>query len=1416
MRLSRHKNLSRPPSPRPSPPGRGRTVRASRDDWAHSVKSALPKEHPKSGGDRARVQNFGARRWLLPLLGERAGVRADDFACGTIQDLKFGPRKGVALIITLIMLAVITFMAVTFLALSRREAGAVRVSTDQITAANAAQAGTERVKAQMLATILATTNIYSFDLLVSTNYVNWLGFDPSAGANPTNVNYGYRIGGNTPLSANDARQNLANLLYDARPPVFVTNRFFPNSNEFRFYLDLNRNGRYDTNGYWPVIGRNGGFYHLITNGNSVLTLENNDPVNSISNYLVGDPEWHGILSRPEYPHSSTNQFIGRYAFIVIPTGKTLDVNYVHNQAKQPAPNLEGFFRNQGVGSWEINLAGFLADLNTNLWLVPPSLGGYALDVTPPYYRYSTSLNPPTIGAAFDDAQSLVYYRYANNYRNSLLNLQGTFGPLAVPALGLNYVDDYSGGPLMTNFWGWNVAFDPDNSAPRSTQWRFFGSENPNHYFTTQDLFDTTKVQPRTGYDFVERLKIAGTNNSSYDRYTYYRLLSQLGTDSAPEPPGKIHLNYDNKVRANAAGVVSATNFYQWNATDFFTNAANALLSRYTEEWRKADFQIYTNLYGTNQAFGLSSIPVRVNSNFVYTPSLHRVLQLAANLTDTITNRLNLYGKDFPSVFRPIIRKSNAGDVYIVGYTSVERVAGGMDPQFAKPLDLNIADDLARVPLLGTTLRGRDEVNVYGVPWVIGAKKGLPNFNEFAMQSIFQITRKLEVVRPSQGAPKQTWRTNMMYLVAITNVIGVEAWNSYRTNFDRAVDIYVTDDLTMVLTNNFWPTGIRKDFSLLPQVAGGVISIPATGPQQWRGFQLGATNSFLVALRTNVPFLTNAAYHSNPPRFEDDPRRAWDTSQTFPQPRWGLSITNRLRFITVDRASQRVIDYVHLDSLNGQRDLSEEIRDDDNAVGFDGLWSTNLLAGGLPQGIKNQIDVSLGNYSGDTTDWNGFGLGQATGNTKDFAIDYFRALYGLTPLKYQGLVNTNLAQQVPFTPTRRISQYLTWQANDPLVHYTAGDLANLATAESIVKHSLKTPVQAIKNIGVLNDRYEPWGGNPSKTGGAGGVTDPKSYNLALKDPGVARSDDWQFPTNKFPNIGWLGRVHRGTPWQTVYLKSPEILTDPNGLGTWTNWTGNSIGYLSGTNLLLDAARSVPESDRLLFEVFTTALNENATRGQLPINQTNLAAWSALFSGVAALTNASTDAELTSTSPTNRFGTVIINPVGLDETLGVDKTNSPLWKIVDGINRRRDIRYPNGAPVYPGQAFKNLGDILSVPELSTNSPFLNRSTPVQLQKGINDAVYEWLPQQVLGLLRTGEPRFVVYSFGQTLRPARNSLYLGSGLFNGMCTNYQVTAEVATRTVLRVDGSPDPANINHPDPARRYPPRIVVESYNHLPPD
>src|SRR6185437_14136239 len=110
-----------------------------------------------------------------------------------------------------------------------------------------------------------------------------------------------------------------------------------------------------------------------------------------------------------------------------------------------------------------------------------------------------------------------------------------------------------------------------------------------------------------------------------------------------------------------------------------------------------------------------------------------------------------------------------------------------------------------------------------------------------------------------------------------------------------------------------------------------------------------------------------------------------------------------------------------------------------------------------------------------------------------------------------------------------------------------------------------------------------------------------------------------------------------------------------------------------------------------------------------------------------------------------------------------------------------------------------------ELTIASPYLG---PVGIKTPVTDAVVERIPQQILGLLHGGEqpPRFVIYSYGQALKPAVHSLYqgpIGNGAYFGMCTNYQITAEVATRAVVRVEGAPGK-------------PRTVIENFTVLPPD
>jgi len=173
---------------------------------------------------------------------------------------------------------------------------------------------------------------------------------------------------------------------------------------------------------------------------------------------------------------------------------------------------------------------------------------------------------------------------------------------------------------------------------------------------------------------------------------------------------------------------------------------------------------------------------------------------------------------------------------------------------------------------------------------------------------------------------------------------------------------------------------------------------------------------------------------------------------------------------------------------------------------------------------------------------------------------------------------------------------------------------------------------------------------------------------------------------------------------------------------------------------------------------------------------------LFSGVMVLSNNAVDSDPLFSLYPQDAGTLTnymafpINPAGPS---GI---NSALGQLVAGINQTRA-----NANLFPSQTFTHVGDILNVPQFAEQSPFLNWNDLVQQQNGISDEMYEWLPQQTMSLLRvTGSPRYVIYCYGQALKPAPNGVYEGSGAFFGMVTNYQIVSEIATRAVVRFGSS------------------------------
>ena len=1311
-------------------------------------------------------------------------------------------RQGVALIITLILLSVVTFMAITFLALSRRERSAVTTVTDTASARLAADTALANAEAQVIANVLSTTNPFNFSLLVSTNYINAYGFVTGIAANPTNVNYDYRSD-NQSFTPNDRLQNLENLYYNPRPPVFIpnpTNSSLPP--DFRFYLDLNRNGMYDRSG--PILETNNAGQEILDANNNPIVVTN-----------VGDPEWIGVLERPDAPYGPNNKFIARYAFIAVPVGNTLDLNAIHNQvfdestpSSTPIPvnpnsaNSDVYFRNQGVGSWEINLAAFLADLNTDVWAPNPLPDAG-------YYQYNQP-GSGNRGAAFDDARALLAYRYNNNYStlNSAINLFGANGMTAFQ----NNIDAYSDWTPMTNTAGINVS-------GQSVSLLWAGADNTNHFFTPEELFNSNEIS----VPFVNRLLAAGRTNSTYDRYTFYRLLSQLGTDSTPES-GKMNLNYDNldPFVTNVVGVIvtnapASTNFMAWTPLGFFTNAADRLLRAYTTQWRNSNptnfattfysvpGYLFTNAnfsatnFASYPAFGITNIPVLVSNQFVYSSAVNRLLQLAANMYDATTNSF------YPSVFRPYFSRDFYGNLFITGYTNVDSVSGMNDIRLSQPFDAS----QVLLPTGNNVL-----VNVYGVPWIIGAKKGFPNFNKFAMQDVVQITRKLQIARstiPTKSVSDFLY-TNQMYIFNVSNSIGMDCWNSYSNWYPNQVQVVVNDYLSMMLTNDAAAPFVVFSTYPQPYLITTNFTYPlwpgsAWNPAVYNGSP--AATSFNVPINTMIQFVTNSVYYSGttPPGVKGfwpiANNLGWETNKhDFTLPNFYLLMTNRLQVFMLDGSSTpyHIIDYAQFAGPNSSRNLNAEFQTNVQASGYAYLWSTNVDVNGVPWGIDSQIGVSDGSVAWDPTYW-------SDAEAKD-EIDGFASFMGLTmpyPINNNGVVQsyaTNYIAQVPYSPTVTASEYISWQANDPLVHYLTNDLNFQGTEKGGPTTGINVSTQISPlprpSFTLVNDRYQPWGRSSQMANTAN--VDNNPANLAFKDPLVRYSDNWDFPSYKFPTVGWLGRVHRGTPWQTVYLKASDILGEIQnntyvGTNTWAQWTGDTqLTY----GQYFDAVNYAPVRDRLLFDLFTTTLNDNATRGTLSVNQSadssdpaaGLAAWSALFSGVVALTNNAPDSgairfvpQYQNPPPSNSYA--IVQPAG-----GVGLT-APLGMLVANINQTR-ANFTNADGLVG--TFEHVGDILSAPQLTVQSPFLHLnngtlSDVTQLTNGISDEMYEWLPQQTMSLLRcASSPRYVIYCYGQALKPAPNGIYTGTtppGMF-GLVTNYQIVSEIATRAVVRFGSS------------------------------
>ena len=767
-------------------------------------------------------------------------------------------------------------------------------------------------------------------------------------------------------------------------------------------------------------------------------------------FFYGDPVWLGVLDKPASPHAPNNKAVARYAYFVQPVGKSLDHNTIHNDTS-PNPGY-GFLRNQGVGPWELNLAAFLHELDPGIW----------------DYSYSgANLKPAAGGAAFADARSFLNYLHgwpdfpvAAPVPNDALSFLEVHPGAPLNNFPPGSIDIYSDG-FNGTVLGADALLTDDDSPAKTARWA--GADTTNHLFHIQEFFDHAGQNGGTSnkvtYDFFSSLTNAISRDTNGS--LYYKLLAQLGTDTGDEINNRIHLFYADH---HAGPGYAPTNFIPWDSSPelklaFFTNVAQRLFLAQSNEF---------NAGGTNglPIYAITEIPVFPTNQ--YSSALHRILQMAANILDA--NSTNIY----PSVFRPLFGAGPISGVnYIVGYTNDDQVS---------------------------TLQNWLNSNTNGLPMVIGAKKGFPNFNEFTMRTDMLVSRKVQVTRPSAAAGTRPNGTNVMYMLGISNHFGLEVWNSYNQPYPRAITVTVSNITALTLENGL---GIQSN---------GLFTTASStnmAPYQWQG---GETLGFLQPINTNAVFLNNSAYRFGVNQFDPISTNTYEGILDFPLPYWVLTLSNRMTYLMQE--GNRIVDFVLLNAdytVDLHRDLVANQNPYQSIAGASPslflLWDTNRAVYNAPtRGILQQIGMANGSIPTTAAEWRDYALaGRGIERDKDSAIGAFRNFLGLGPISaVPFMTNMSLAMQAPFNPAAKLAVVTTWQANDPLVHTHIADLTMSPSNSNRQYYPPSYPSSNVPpaSLGMLNVRYSPWGGNPARDWG----NDPLSMDFRLKDPGIYSSDD----------------------------------------------------------------------------------------------------------------------------------------------------------------------------------------------------------------------------------------------------------------------------------------------------------------------
>ncbi len=838
-----------------------------------------------------------------------------------------------------------------------------------------------------------------------------------------------------------------------------------------------------------------------------------------------------------------------------------------------------------------------------------------------------------------------------------------------------------------------------------------------------DVFNANKV----GANWLSRL----TNvTQQSDPYAFYKLAGSLSPDGGladkcllPVPP-----YITNKFNLNNLAL---------NATNYFQHVADRLLMASCVPVTNAGVVKY--VVGTTYpgAKLLSSVPtfsrIMVYPEYQYTPEVHRLLQVAVNITDAALNT----GSYYPLVLRPRLYVAG-GQVFIGDFVQEPNSNFLTNPAVNLPSGMVSVDTNSLVGII------EHSTGIASLPILIASKRDWPRPDP--VLNLVNPTPPDPLGYLSSHAPSRHLFPNLSEVSLRTvgsTIVNVIPNSSPSYTYNVAASV-----LAETWNSTGYPSYLRTFASTNPVPIGFTVNM-ATQLSGSAQLPSGATSPFVSSTNSSASFSFGPPLSNFYTVGTTHPLVAFSSPAPLaPGSTVQMSMTNWVRYALV-RNSQ-VVDYA-------------------STVRIHSNWGVQF---------PNNA-VSINEHSSRAMD-------PLVNNIPE---DFLEATASAAPPSLPNLSNPMQSWMVfPFTQNIGRQNPIPNQSS-PTHFYTDIDLA---------------------------------GGNP--------------YALM------------NFPSGAFSSVGELGRVHRGTPWQTIYFKSLPATATPVPWDLSANRTPDTH----------------PTNDWRLPDLFTTAASVSQATGLLSVNNTNEVAWASVLSGLSmrthpedwltpgtrdyvyfdltqhpgydwwlnqlpygnryqlfrqdrigpanrnepsgptgptsVVTGGVGNFTLSYTNPSYRYyssySPLTISTYSTNFTVTTSMPNSRavpgydlLTPIARSINSRRDTLMGVNKP------FALTGQVLATPELTVNFPFqMNWS---------RDLDFESIPQQLLPLLRVeDEPIYIVYAWGQSLKPDEKSI-VTSPTNAGFVGNYVVTGQVGTRTVFRVKNS---------NPGQ--PPRMVVESFKALP--